>query len=134
MSDEQDTSQTDTVGYGRPPKAHQFKPGQSGNPQGRRKGSKNFKTILEAIASTKHPVRTDGEVTHKSMLDIVLMQTGAKAMKGDVKAAQTFIDWCHRAGVFNEDGEAGQEAFGAEDEALLAAFMERRCKSGGGEP
>ncbi len=28
------------VGYGRPPKAAQFKPGQSGNPNGRPKGAK----------------------------------------------------------------------------------------------
>jgi hypothetical protein len=29
------------VGYGKPPKAKQFKPGQSGNPKGRPKGSRN---------------------------------------------------------------------------------------------
>ena len=28
-------SNDDTVGYGRPPKSTQFKPGQSGNPSGR---------------------------------------------------------------------------------------------------
>ena len=30
------------VGYGRPPKNSQFKPGQSGNPRGRRKVSGNI--------------------------------------------------------------------------------------------
>lgn len=30
-----------TVGYGKAPKSTQFKPGQSGNPKGRTKGSKN---------------------------------------------------------------------------------------------
>lgn len=30
------------VGYGKPPSATRFKPGQSGNPHGRPKGSKNI--------------------------------------------------------------------------------------------
>jgi len=35
------------VGYGKPPKHGQFKPGQSGNPKGRPKGRKNFPVLLE---------------------------------------------------------------------------------------
>jgi hypothetical protein len=34
------------VGYCRPPREHQFKPGQSGNPRGRPKGSRNRATII----------------------------------------------------------------------------------------
>ena len=34
------------VGYGKPPAETRFKPGHSGNPRGRPKGSKNYKTIL----------------------------------------------------------------------------------------
>jgi hypothetical protein len=34
------------VGYGKPPKHTQFKLGESGNPQGRSKGTKNLKTDL----------------------------------------------------------------------------------------
>ena len=39
------------VGYGKPPDHTQFKPGQSGNPHGRRKGSKNYRTIVGEIMS-----------------------------------------------------------------------------------
>jgi hypothetical protein len=39
MSNPSDSSRN--VGYGNPPVEHRFRPGQSGNPRGRRKGSKN---------------------------------------------------------------------------------------------
>jgi hypothetical protein len=35
-----DDSRDEDVGYRKPPRAYQFKPGQSGNPKGRRKGRK----------------------------------------------------------------------------------------------
>jgi uncharacterized protein DUF5681 len=38
-----------TIGFGRPPAAHRFKPGQSGNPRGRPKGRKNFDTMVREI-------------------------------------------------------------------------------------
>lgn len=39
------------VGYGCPPKEHQFKPGQSGNPKGRPKKNNNFaEDVLEEMS------------------------------------------------------------------------------------
>jgi hypothetical protein len=36
-------------GYGKPPLHTRFKPGQSGNPRGRPKGSLNFTTDLKTV-------------------------------------------------------------------------------------
>src|SRR5437016_1532189 len=43
------------VGYGRLPRARQFKPGHSGNPKGRPKGAKNESIILRDIFERKDP-------------------------------------------------------------------------------
>ena len=47
------------VGYGRPPKETRFQPGKSGNPAGRRKGSRTVGAILTDIIRAKD--RRDGK-------------------------------------------------------------------------
>ncbi|MGY4185917.1 DUF5681 domain-containing protein [Bradyrhizobium sp. USDA 4459] len=48
------------VGYRRPPREHQFKPGQSGNKSGRPKGSKNEATIIDQLLNRKIEIRENG--------------------------------------------------------------------------
>src|ERR1035437_1542821 len=46
--------------YGRPPKAGQFQPGQSGNPNGRPRGSKNIPAMFYEIPGEMIRVRENG--------------------------------------------------------------------------
>ena len=46
------TSDEDNIGFGNPPKKSQFKKGQSGNPSGRPKGTRNFGTHLDEVLNT----------------------------------------------------------------------------------
>jgi len=49
------------VGHGRPPREHQFKPGQSGNPGGRKKGE-SLTAMLRKVLEREHNGRPIGEL------------------------------------------------------------------------
>ena len=53
------------IGYKRPPKATQFKKGQSGYPQGRVAGTRNFKTDLRDELSETVRIREPGKRPHR---------------------------------------------------------------------
>lgn len=75
------------TGYGRPPREHRWKPGQSGNPKGRRKGSKNLATIVRELANGKVMIReADGKRRYLTNPEAILHLANNKALKSDPKA------------------------------------------------
>ncbi len=71
-----------------------FKPGQSGNPAGRPKGSKNRSTIIKkwltALDKGKNPMTGDTEdMTVEDKMTLALI---AKALKGDTSAYKALMD------------------------------------------
>lgn len=79
------------VGYGKPPKHSRFKPGQSGNPKGRKPGSRNVMTLLEQTLFDTVKVRENGKVRRVPAIQACLLNLRNKAMKGDPKALDRFI-------------------------------------------
>jgi hypothetical protein len=88
MSDETDTPEDEVVGYGKPPKDHQFKPGKSGNPKGRPKGPGNFLKLIAKHAAKKVTVIEGGTEKKMAKMDVVIAAMFNKASKGDVAAAR----------------------------------------------
>lgn len=74
------------VGYGKPPKATQFKPGQSGNRKGRPKGAQNFQTVLENELNSKVVVTEGGRRKQVRKKVVIAKQLVNKAASGDLKA------------------------------------------------
>ncbi|MDP9052011.1 MAG: DUF5681 domain-containing protein [Acidobacteriota bacterium] len=79
------------VGYGKPPVSRRFAKGQSGNPKGRPKGSKNLATIV--LRESRQPVRINGPRGSRSVtkLEATVMQLGNKAAQGDIRSQREFI-------------------------------------------
>lgn len=87
MSDDQNYE----VGYGKPPKHTRFKRGQSGNRKGRPKGSRNFKTELEAALSEKVTVTMNGRSERVTARMATLLRLRGKALKGDQRAIDRLL-------------------------------------------
>jgi hypothetical protein len=70
------------IGYRRPPERTRYKPGQSGNPRGRPKGMRNFKTDLKATLRMPVNVTRRGKSQKVSTQQAMLMRLREKALSG----------------------------------------------------
>jgi hypothetical protein len=92
------------VGYRRPPKATRFKPGKSGNPSGRPKGSFSAKAILARMLKEKVPAEKDGKAYKISRWEVVVSSIMEKAEQ-DSRFAKVMVDFMKIAGLFNEESD-----------------------------
>lgn len=79
------------VGFGKPPRETQFKKGQSGNPTGRPRQARALKTDLLDILDIEVAVSLPSGPERMTMQRAMTLSLGAKAAKGDVRAAQAII-------------------------------------------
>jgi hypothetical protein len=71
------------VGYKKPPKKSRFKPGSSGNPKGRPKGSKNLSTILRQRLNKKVQVAENGRRKLITVEEVIVARMVTDAAAGD---------------------------------------------------
>lgn len=71
------------VGYGRPPREHRFKPGNSGNRTGRKKGSRNVKTLLAEEMKSRIDIKINGRARRLTKAEAIVKLTAQKALSGD---------------------------------------------------
>ena len=114
------------VGFGRPPAATQFKLGQSGNPKGRPKGSKNLSTIVREVTEQKVTLRTANGSRKIPAIEALLRRLMDQAMKGDHRAAAHILT-IYRANVAERPesqvtGQPRVAELSNTDEAILAQF------------
>lgn len=117
------------VGYGRPPAANQFKAGQSGNPKGRPKGSRNMITLLREELEAKVLVTENGVQKRMSKGQVAVRQQMDKAVKGDSRAFQTIMKLDATLGAGSsvsstEGGPATSEIPPSAYDDIIATFLE----------
>lgn len=91
------------VGYCKPPKHSQFKPGKSGNSTGRVKGSLGLRAELKAELNQKVAVTENGKTHRIPKRRLVIKSLVAKAAKGDVRAADRLLHLVIQAEGFEDE-------------------------------
>jgi len=80
------------VGYGKPPQHTRFKKGESGNPTGRPKGSKNLTTLLEKELKQRVVVTENGRRRSITKQEAMVKHLVNKAVSGDRPLMQLLLD------------------------------------------
>jgi hypothetical protein len=96
----------DDVGYGKPPRAHQFKHGESGNPKGRPEGAKSEATILHELLQQKISLNERGRTRKITLHEAILRRIAEDCLKGNTKSAAFLLNRHHEI-TANEPDEAG---------------------------
>jgi hypothetical protein len=97
-----------SVGYCRPPLYTHFRPGQSGNPSGRVKNSKNLKTLFHQILNEQIPLQ-DGTQTKKvTKAEALMRRLVIGALKGDRSSLMALMCIAKQTGEFADDAKNEQ--------------------------
>ena len=92
------------VGYGNPPVHTRFKPGESGNPSGRAKGSQNLKTIFNKVLDEEISLREGSEVKKVSKAEALVRGMVVGALKGDQRNLSMLFRFAEQTGQFQDKG------------------------------
>lgn len=93
------------TGYKRPPLKSRFRPGQSGNPNGRPKKEKaitNLTAILDAVLKEAVTVKENGRSKKISRIELVVRNYIQKAMGGDLRALSTLVKLAKQSEVLTD--------------------------------
>src|SRR5665213_1054685 len=121
------------VGYRRPPKATQFKPGESGNRKGRMKGSRPVGSVLQDIIQQKVPVTENGKTRRIAALEVIIRRLANDAMRSDPRAIKLLLSLVDRSSESSETKVKLGEIL-AEDATILAEYLRDSADFTAGSP
>ena len=116
------------VGYGKPPRHTRFKKGQSGNPQGRPKGSKNLPTLLSEALNESVVVAENGRRRKITMRQAIIKQLVKRSATADLRAMKILLDMVRDLESQTEPASPETAEFSETDEKVLAQLKSRFSK------
>ena len=116
------------VGYGKPPRHTRFKKGQSGNPQGRPKGSKNLPTLLTEALNEPVVVAENGRRRKITMRQAIIKQLVKRSATADLRAMKILLDMVRDLERQTEPASSETAEFSEADEKVLEQLRSRFSK------
>ena len=111
------------TGYRKPPMHTRFQPGQSGNPNGRPKGARNFLTEIREELNSPVDWSEGGRRVRITKQRAIVKSFIAKAIEGDIRAITALLS--HVTPAVDDDGET----LSPEEQKLLEEFERREARS-----
>ena len=112
------------TGYGKPPKDSQFKKGQSGNPKGRPKETRNLRTLFDDVMLEEVEYTENGKKRCRTALEVIFLRLRQRALKDDSKAAEMILRYFQQFGMSRSESEP-IDALLDDDKAILEDFTEK---------
>ena len=133
MENNNTVSNSYEVGYGKPPKHTQFKPGYSGNKKGRPKGSTNLFTAIEKLQKERVRIVHNGKQKSISVTEAILRKAGMDALNGNAKAQKIMLDYFEKNERRKEELAQRVESLREDDRTLLAETIKEYMEGNGND-
>lgn len=114
------------VGYKKPPKACQFKPGTSGNPKGRPKLVQDFKTDFQDELEETITLKEGGSVKTMTKQRALIKRLITNALNGNAASIKLVTSLMSTLPIKPSDVE---EDLSAEDAQILENYIQRRLNN-----
>ena len=111
------------IGYRKPPKAAQWKKGQSGNPNGRPRRDMKMRALVAQLLSQRIVVRKGRSTKRMTRLEHLLHRLFEQALSGDARLMKMVFDQARKDEA--RDDEAASAFDTAADSEVLQALYRR---------
>jgi Family of unknown function (DUF5681) len=96
------------VGYGKPPKANQFRKGRTGNPRGKRQGEENTISAFKRIVLKRVKINDGEKVRTATLAEAVILKNYNAAVQKNPFAMSNIFRLAEDAGEFVDFTDAKQ--------------------------